>query len=117
LVACSSRVWLAAILVLLSGGFQLGVAFRVILLLTPRQPSSGVISPVALFRRTLFYGPRRPDQPPRTLQRQQRSRPNALAFQRLVLALDLAVRLWMVRGGSDLRHARDVNEFLEVNEQ
>jgi hypothetical protein len=32
-----------AILVLLSGGFQLGVAFRVILLLTPRQPSSGVI--------------------------------------------------------------------------
>jgi hypothetical protein len=31
-----------------------------------------------------------------------------------VPALDLAVRLWIVRGSSDVRHARDANELLEV---
>jgi hypothetical protein len=28
-----------------------------------------------------------------------------------VPSLDLAVRLWIVRGGSDVRHARDANEL------
>ena len=37
LAACSSRGLLAVILALLSGGFQLAVAFRVDFLLTPRQ--------------------------------------------------------------------------------
>ena len=37
LVACSSRGLLAATLALLSGGFQLAVAFCVDLLLTPRE--------------------------------------------------------------------------------
>jgi len=37
LVACSSRGLLAAALALLSGGFQLAIAFCVDLLLTPRQ--------------------------------------------------------------------------------
>jgi len=54
------------------------------------------------------------DQTPCIFQRQLHSRPNALAFQRLVPALNLAVRLWMVREGSDVRHARDANELLEV---
>src|ERR1700752_4885680 len=37
LAACSSRGLLAVTLALLSGGFQLAVAFRVDFLLTPRQ--------------------------------------------------------------------------------
>src|SRR5438445_9158091 len=53
-------------------------------------------------------------QAPCIFQRQRRSRPNALPFQRLVPALNLAVRLWIIRGGSDVRHARDANELLEV---
>src|SRR5260370_38900810 len=53
-------------------------------------------------------------QAPCIFQRQRRSRPNALAFQRLVPALNLAVRLWIIRGGSDVRHARDANELLEI---
>ena len=53
-------------------------------------------------------------QAPCIFQRQRRSRPNAFAFHRLVPALDLAVRLWIIRGGSDVRHARDANELLEV---
>src|SRR5215469_16396213 len=47
-------------------------------------------------------------------ERQRCSQPNALAFQRLVPALNLAVRLRIVRGGSDVRHARDANELLEI---
>jgi hypothetical protein len=35
-------------------------------------------------------------QAPCIFQRQRRSRPNALAFQRLVPALNLAVRLWII---------------------
>jgi len=31
-----------------------------------------------------------------------------------VPALNLAVRLWIVRGGADVRHARYANELLEV---
>ena|SRR5579859_7398632 len=41
-------------------------------------------------------------QAPCVFQRQRCSRPNALPFQRLVPALNLAVRLWMIRGGSDV---------------
>ena len=111
----SSRGLLAATLTLLSGGFQLAVAFRVDLLLTPRQHvprrdvSGGTVqADIVVMLHVAF------DQTPRIFQRQWRSRPNAFAFQRLVPALDLAVRLWIVRGRSDVRHARDANELLEV---
>src|SRR5450759_1122448 len=50
----------------------------------------------------------------RVFQRQWRSLPNAFPFQRLVPALQLSVRLWIVRRGSDVRHARDANKLLEV---
>jgi len=83
---------LAATLTLLSGGFQLAVALRVDLLLTPRQHvlrrdvAGGTVQ--ALVVVTLYVAL---DQTPRIFQRQRRSRPNALAFQRLVPPLDLAV--------------------------
>src|SRR5579863_2191489 len=100
---------------LLSGGFQLAVAFRVDLMLTPRQhvlrrdvASSTVQADVVVTLHVAL------DQTPRIFQRQRRSRTNALALQRLVPAFDLAVRLWIVRGGSDVRHARDADELLEV---
>jgi hypothetical protein len=41
-------------------------------------------------------------------------RPNALSFERFVPAFDLSVRLGIVRRGSDVRHARDPDELLEV---
>src|SRR6516165_10281251 len=46
-------------------------------------------------------------QPPRILQRQWRSRPNALPFERFVPALNLPVRLRVKRRGSNVRHPRD----------
>ena len=88
----SSRGLLAVTLALLSGGFQLAVALRVDLLLTPRQHvlrrdvAGGTVQ--ALVVVTLYVAL---DQTPRIFQRQRRSRPNALAFQRLVPPLDLAV--------------------------
>ena len=42
------------------------------------------------------------------------ARSDALALQRLVPALDLAVRLRIIRGRSDVRHARDAHELLEI---
>src|SRR5690349_11094590 len=53
-------------------------------------------------------------QPPRILQRQRRSRPNALSFERFVPTFNFSVRLGIVRRSSDVGHARDPNEFLEV---
>jgi len=53
-------------------------------------------------------------QTPRIFQRQWRSRPDALSFERFVPAFDLSVRLRIVGRGSDVRHARDPNELLEV---
>ena len=47
-------------------------------------------------------------------QRQRRSRPDALSFERFAPPFDLAVRLRVERRGSDVRHARDPNELLEV---
>src|SRR5271157_1810417 len=45
---------------------------------------------------------------------QRRSRPNAFAFQRLVPAFQLPIRLRVARRGSDVRHARDADELLEI---
>jgi hypothetical protein len=53
-------------------------------------------------------------QTPCIIERQRRSRPDALSFERFVPALDLPVRLRVKRRGSDVRHARDPNELLEV---
>src|SRR5215472_3475586 len=55
-----------------------------------------------------------PHQTQRIIQRKRSSGSDAFAFERLVPAFDLAVRLWIIRGGSDVRHARDANELLEV---
>jgi hypothetical protein len=79
-------------LALLPGGFQLAVAFRVDLLLTPRQHvlrrdvAGGTVQADVVVMLHVAL-----DQTPCTFQRQRRSRPNALAFQRLVPALNLAV--------------------------
>jgi len=89
-----SRRPLAATLTLLSGSFQLAVAFRLNLLLTPRQHvprcdvADGAVQPdiVVMLHVAL-------DQTPRIFQRQRRSRSNAFAFQRFVPALDRAVGL------------------------
>jgi hypothetical protein len=54
LVAFSFTRLLAVTLALLSGGFQLAVAFRVDLLLTPRQRVLRRNVAMALFRRTLL---------------------------------------------------------------
>ena len=54
------------------------------------------------------------DEAPRILQGQRRARPDALAFQRFVPVFDFPVRLWVIRLGSHVRHARDADEFLEV---
>ena len=48
------------------------------------------------------------------IERQRRSWSDALRFERFVPALDLPVRLRVKRRGSDVRHARDSNELLEV---
>src|SRR5215472_8868504 len=54
------------------------------------------------------------DETPRIIQRQWRSGPNALSFERFMPTFDFAVRLGIVRRGSDVCHARDPNEFFEV---
>src|SRR5215831_3402604 len=54
------------------------------------------------------------DETPRIIQRQRRSRPNALSFERFMPTFDFAVRLRIVRRSSDVCHARDPNELLEV---
>ena len=54
------------------------------------------------------------NQTPRIFQRQRRSRPDALRFERFVPAFDFPVRLRIIGRGSHVRHARDANELLEV---
>ena len=53
-------------------------------------------------------------QTPCIVQRQWRSRPDALSFERFVLTSDFSVRLRIVGRSSDVSHAREPNEFLEV---
>src|SRR5579864_9447314 len=53
-------------------------------------------------------------QTPCIVQRQRRSRPDALSLERFVPAFDFSVRLRIVGRSSDVGHARDPNEFLEV---
>src|SRR5207244_1098784 len=50
----------------------------------------------------------------RVVQRQWRSRSDALSFERFVPTFDFSVRLGIVRRSSDMGHARYPNEFLEV---
>ena len=52
--------------------------------------------------------------PPRILQRQRRSRPDALSFERFVPTFNFSVRLGIVRRSSDVGHAREPNEVFEV---
>ena len=115
LAACSSRGLLAVTLALLSGGFQLAVAFRVDFLLTPRQH---------ILRRDVADGTVQADvvvmldvslhQAQRIVQRERCSGPDTLALQRLVPTLDFPIRLGIIGRGSDVRHARDANELFEV---
>src|SRR5215469_4009489 len=110
-----SRRPLAAILPLFLRRVQLPIPLGLNLLLTPGEHvlwsdvADGTVQAnvVVMLHITLY-------QAPCIFQRQRRSRPNAFAFQRLVPALNLAVRLWIIRGGSGVRHARDANELLEV---
>jgi len=51
---------------------------------------------------------------PLRISRRRRSRPDALFLERFVPAFDLSVRLGIVGRSSDMGHARDPNEFLEV---
>ena len=80
-----------------SGGFQLAVAFRVDLLLTPRQHilrrdvADGTVQADVVVMLHVAL-----DQTPCIFQRKRRFRPNALAFQRFVPALNLAVRLFRI---------------------
>ena len=102
-------------LALLPGGFQLAVAFRVDFLLTPRQH---------ILRRDVADGTVQADvvvmldvslhQAQRIVQRERCSGPDTLALQRLVPTLDFPIRLGIVGGSSDMRHARDANELYEV---
>ena len=111
----SSRGPLAAILPLFPRRVQLPIPLGLNLLLMPgehvlwRDVAGGTVQAdvVVMLHVTLY-------QAPCIFQRQRCSQPNALAFQRLVPALNLAVRLRIVRGGSDVRHARDANELLEI---
>src|SRR4029077_8667118 len=104
-----SRRLLAAILPLFLRRVQLRIALGLILLLVPgehvlrRDVAGGTVqADVVLILHVVL------DQTPRIFQRQRRSRPNALGFQRLVPPFDLAVRLWIVRGSSDMRHTREM---------
>ena len=82
LAACSSRGLLAVTLALLSGGFQLAVAFRVDFLLTPRQHvlrrdvAGGTVQADVVVMLHVAL-----DQTPRIFQRQRRARANALPFE------------------------------------
>src|SRR5216683_5910314 len=53
-------------------------------------------------------------QTPRFFQRQWRSRPDALSFERFVPAFNRSVRLRIGGRSSDVGHARDANQLLEV---
>ena len=53
-------------------------------------------------------------QAPSVLDRQRRPRPQALALDRAMPALQLAIALGIVGRGSHMRHAANSNEFLEV---
>src|SRR5215813_5240340 len=94
---------------------QLPVALRMDLLLTAgehvlrRDVTRGVVqADVVVVVHVSAY------QTPRILQRQWRSRSDALSFQRFVPTFDFSVRLGIVGRSSDVGHARDTNEFLEV---
>src|ERR1017187_4635020 len=111
----SSRGLPAATLPLSPGRFQLSISLSMDLLLPPRQH---------VLRRDVADGTVQTDvvvvldvalhQTPRIFQRQWRSRPDALSFERFVPPFDLAVRLGIVGRSSDVGHARDPNELLEV---
>ena len=114
LAACSSRGLLAVTLALLSGGFQLAVAFRVDLCLSAREhvvrrhvADRAVQSDVVVALHIRLH------QALRIFQRERCSGPDTLAFQRLVPTLEFSVRLGTIGRGSDVRHAKDANELFE----
>src|SRR5450432_3603879 len=110
-----SRHLLPALLPLLTCFLQLAVSCRVDLRLTAGQHVSGcnesnraVQAHGVVVVHVLLY------QPPRIFRRQRRARPDALALQRFVPALQLPVRLRVVGRRSHMRHARNTNELFEV---
>src|SRR6266699_827722 len=72
----------------------------------PESVFTSLRNPYSQFPGTLIHMPRNTNQ--------RRARPDALAFQRFVPVFDFPVRLWVIRLGSHVRHARDADEFLEV---
>ena len=111
----SSRRLLPMDLTLFSCLLQLSISLIMDLLLTAgehvlrRDIANGTVQAdtVVMFH-VAFH------QPPRILQRQRRSRPDALSFERFVPTFDFSVRLGIVGRSSDVGHARDPNEFFEV---
>src|SRR5262249_27632710 len=100
---------------LLPRRLQLPVALRVDLLLSPRQrvlrrdiARCTVQSDTVVMLDVALH------QTPRIVQRQWRSWPDSLPFERFVPPLDLPIRLWVKRRGADVRHARDPNELFEI---
>jgi hypothetical protein len=111
----TTRLLQASNLPLLSGRLQLPIALRVDLLLAPGEhvlrgdvACGAVQSDVVVAVNISLH------QTPCIIERQRRSWPDALPFERFVPTLDLAVRWRVERRGSDVRHARDSNELFEV---
>src|ERR1044072_1238114 len=111
----SSHGLLPANLTLFSCLLQLSISLSMDLVLTAREHvvrrdvANGTVQAdiVVMFHVALH-------QPARILQRQRRSWPDALSFERFVPTFNFSVRLGIVRRSSDVGHARDPNEFLEV---
>src|ERR1019366_2835441 len=93
-------------LALFSGLLQLPISLGMDLSLTPgkhilrRDVADGAVqADVVVMLHVALH------QSSRVFQRQRRSRPDALAFERFVPAFDFPVRLGIVWRGSDVRHA------------
>ena len=115
LSASSSRGLLATNLPLFSRLLQLPIPLGMDLLLTPGEhvlrsdvADGAVQADVVVMLDVALH------KTPRIVQRQWRSGPNALSFERFVPTLDFSVRLGIIGRCSDVGHARDPNELLEV---
>ena len=110
-----SRSLLSANLPLFSRHLQLPIPLGVDLPLTPGEHVlRGDVANRAVQANIVVMLDVALHQTPRIVQRQWRSRPDALSLERFVPTFDFSVRLGILRRGSDVRHARDPNELLEV---
>src|SRR5436190_14301778 len=110
-----SRSLLPAYLPLFSRHLQLPIPLGVDLRLTPGEhvlrrdvANRAVQADVVVMLDVALH------QTPRIFQRQWRSRTDAFPFERFIPTLDFSVRLRIVGRSSDVGHARDPNELLEV---